>query len=70
MPQHKGGKGGTRKFKRNEAKCKHYRAVKSIPNKRAKLKKHLTKHPTDLCAQAAQKKVGKGFTVPTTTLES
>ena len=59
MPQHRAGKSGTRKYKRNEAKCKAYRLAKSVPNKRAKLRRHLARHPNDTCAQTASQKVGQ-----------
>jgi len=59
MPQHKTGKGGTKKYGRNEAKCKAYRLVKAIPNKRRKLRRHLATHSTDGCAIKALGRVGR-----------
>lgn len=50
--------GGSGKHGRNAAKCKHYRAVRSIPNKRRKLRRHIAKHPADGCAATAIQKVG------------
>ena len=45
--------GGTKKHGRNAAKCKNYRASRSVRNKIAKLKKHLSIHVNDGCAKIA-----------------
>lgn len=52
------GKKGSHKAGRNRAKCEQYRATRSIPNKRRKLRKHIAKHESDECAAVALRKVG------------
>ena len=44
---------------RHKNKYDHYRAVRSVPNKRRKLYKHLAIHPCDELAEAALKRIGR-----------
>ena len=44
---------------RHKNKYDHYRAVRSVPNKRRKLARHLASHPNDELAHDALAKVGK-----------
>lgn len=42
---------------RNKEKCKFYKDQKAVPNKLAKLRRHLKIHLNDSCAQTAIQKV-------------
>lgn len=61
MPTHKGGKKGSKKYGRNEAKCKVYKqAGRREKNKLCKLRKHIIKQPNDQVAIISLKKLEGG----------
>lgn len=49
--------GGSKKYGRNAIKCKYYREARSLKNKLAKLKKHRSAHPNDMCVVAAYERL-------------
>ena len=61
MAAKKGKKG--RKIGRNQKKCEQYRIIKSVPNKIAKLRKHLRGHTEDMCAVSALERVKRSSNV-------